>query len=88
MENRGVWGWMEKERRTTKNWRVGMGSSWGHRDVAGPAAHFQRLPRMHGFLCLPPPTPRRYGLRKGPLGLVSVLGRGSGVSDASTRSGS
>ena len=34
-------------------------------------------------LLAPPP---RYGLRKGPLGLVRVLGGGSGVSDASTRS--
>ena len=49
MENRGVWKWMEKELRTTKNRRVGMGSSWGH--------PLPETPRMHGFLCLPiPPT--------------------------------
>ena len=45
MENRGVWKWMEKELRTTKNRRVGMGSSWGR--------PLPETPRMHGFLCLP-----------------------------------
>lgn len=49
MENRGVWKWVEKELRTTKNRRVGMGSSWGH--------PLPETPRMHGFLYLPiPPT--------------------------------
>ena len=44
-----MWKWMEKELRTTKNQRVGTGSSWGH--------SLPETPRMHGFLCLPiPPT--------------------------------
>lgn len=75
MENRGVWKWMEKELRTMKSWRVGVGSSWGH--------CLPETPRTHAFFACPSPL---HGLMRRPLGFISVLGRGSELSDSLARS--